>query len=137
MGILIEHFAGAFPLWLAPEQVRVLPISDKVADYSRQVLLSIAGKRLSGNASTYVPRRSEPRSATCSSRRFRRCWSWVPRRPRARPSRTATGSTAIKGRCRWTRRCAAGCRARQPEEPRRVAAPAVPAEEQEAEQHTY
>jgi len=38
MGILIEHFAGAFPLWLAPEQVRVLPISDKVADYSRQVL---------------------------------------------------------------------------------------------------
>jgi threonyl-tRNA synthetase len=38
MGILIEHFAGAFPLWLAPEQVRVLPISDKVADYSRTVL---------------------------------------------------------------------------------------------------
>ena len=27
LGILIEHFAGAFPLWLAPEQVRVLPIS--------------------------------------------------------------------------------------------------------------
>ena len=38
MGILIEHFAGAFPLWLAPEQVRVLPISDKVADYARAVL---------------------------------------------------------------------------------------------------
>src|SRR5256885_13632060 len=28
VGFLIEHFAGAFPLWLAPEQVRVLPISD-------------------------------------------------------------------------------------------------------------
>jgi len=41
MGILIEHFAGAFPLWLAPEQVRVLPISDKVADYARQVLASL------------------------------------------------------------------------------------------------
>jgi threonyl-tRNA synthetase len=38
MGILIEHFAGAFPLWLAPEQVRVLPISDKVADYGQAVL---------------------------------------------------------------------------------------------------
>jgi threonyl-tRNA synthetase len=38
MGILIEHFAGAFPLWLAPEQVRVLPISDKVADYAQHVL---------------------------------------------------------------------------------------------------
>ncbi len=41
MGILIEHFAGAFPLWLAPEQVRVLPISDKVADYARTVLESL------------------------------------------------------------------------------------------------
>ncbi|MGZ3416191.1 MAG: threonine--tRNA ligase, partial [Isosphaeraceae bacterium] len=38
LAILIEHFAGAFPLWLAPEQVRVLPISDKVADYARAVL---------------------------------------------------------------------------------------------------
>lgn len=38
MGILIEHFAGAFPLWLAPEQVRVLPISDKVAGYAQHVL---------------------------------------------------------------------------------------------------
>ncbi len=44
MGILIEHFAGAFPLWLAPEQVRVLPISDKVADYSRQVLARLLEK---------------------------------------------------------------------------------------------
>jgi threonyl-tRNA synthetase len=37
MGILIEHFAGAFPLWLAPEQVRVLPISDRFSDYGRKV----------------------------------------------------------------------------------------------------
>jgi threonyl-tRNA synthetase len=37
MGILIEHFAGAFPLWLAPEQVRVLPISDKVIAYAQGV----------------------------------------------------------------------------------------------------
>jgi len=49
MGILIEHFAGAFPLWLAPEQVRVLPISDKVAEYSHKVLaaLQAAGLRAS------------------------------------------------------------------------------------------
>jgi threonyl-tRNA synthetase len=46
MGILIEHFAGAFPLWLAPEQVRVLPISDKVADYSRSVLGRLLEKGL-------------------------------------------------------------------------------------------
>src|SRR5262249_6615067 len=37
VGILIEHFAGAFPLWLAPEQVRILPVSDKVAAYARKV----------------------------------------------------------------------------------------------------
>ncbi|MEI6716460.1 MAG: threonine--tRNA ligase [Candidatus Saccharibacteria bacterium] len=37
MMILIEHFAGAFPLWLAPEQVRVLPISEKFADYAGQI----------------------------------------------------------------------------------------------------
>ncbi|MHB1156269.1 MAG: threonine--tRNA ligase [Phycisphaerales bacterium] len=37
MGILIEHFAGAFPLWIAPEQVRVLPISDKFMDYAAKV----------------------------------------------------------------------------------------------------
>ena len=36
MGILIEHFAGAFPLWLAPEQVRMLPISEKFSDYGRK-----------------------------------------------------------------------------------------------------
>jgi threonyl-tRNA synthetase len=37
MGILIEHFAGAFPLWLAPEQVRVLPISEKFTEYGKKV----------------------------------------------------------------------------------------------------
>jgi threonyl-tRNA synthetase len=49
LGILIEHFAGAFPLWLAPEQVRVLPISDKVAEYAQTVLdrLLEAGLRAS------------------------------------------------------------------------------------------
>ena len=38
IGILIEHFAGAFPTWLAPVQVKVLPISDKYADYAKTVL---------------------------------------------------------------------------------------------------
>ncbi|MSU79338.1 MAG: threonine--tRNA ligase [Gemmataceae bacterium] len=37
MGILIEHFAGAFPLWLAPEQVRVLTVSDKFREYGEKV----------------------------------------------------------------------------------------------------
>ncbi len=48
IGILIEHYAGAFPLWLAPEQVRVLPISDDEAGYAREVAqqLSLAGLRV-------------------------------------------------------------------------------------------
>jgi threonyl-tRNA synthetase len=37
MGVLIEHFKGNFPLWLAPEQVRILPISDDQLDYASQV----------------------------------------------------------------------------------------------------
>ena len=37
IGILIEHFAGAFPLWLSPVQVKILPISDKFADYALEL----------------------------------------------------------------------------------------------------
>lgn len=37
VGMLIEHFAGAFPLWLAPEQIRILPLSDKHLDYAKEV----------------------------------------------------------------------------------------------------
>ena len=36
-GILIEHYAGAFPLWLAPEQVRVLPLTENQLEYGRSV----------------------------------------------------------------------------------------------------
>ena len=47
IGILIEHFAGAFPTWLAPVQVKVLPISDKHMDYAQKVYeaLEAAGIR--------------------------------------------------------------------------------------------
>lgn len=38
IGILIEHFAGAFPTWLAPVQVKILPISDKYMEYGKKVL---------------------------------------------------------------------------------------------------
>ena len=38
MGILIEHFAGAFPVWLAPEQVRILPITDRANEYGKEIL---------------------------------------------------------------------------------------------------
>jgi threonyl-tRNA synthetase len=51
MGILIEHFAGAFPLWLAPEQARLVPIRDRFHDYARKVEAELRshGFRVSGD----------------------------------------------------------------------------------------
>ncbi len=42
IGILIEHFAGAFPLWLAPVQVKLLPIADRHLDYLKEVKQKLA-----------------------------------------------------------------------------------------------
>ncbi|MEZ6120722.1 MAG: threonine--tRNA ligase [Pirellulaceae bacterium] len=51
IGVLIEHFAGAFPLWLAPEQVRLLTVSEKSEEYGRAVLQQLreAGFRAEGD----------------------------------------------------------------------------------------
>ncbi len=40
-GVLVEHYAGAFPLWLAPEQVRILPLTDKQLDYAQEVAANL------------------------------------------------------------------------------------------------
>jgi threonyl-tRNA synthetase len=45
-GVLIEHYAGAFPLWLAPVQVAVLPITDRVNDYANEVARELRGTGL-------------------------------------------------------------------------------------------
>ena len=44
IGVITEHFAGAFPTWLAPEQVRVLSITDRAADASRQAQAALAAR---------------------------------------------------------------------------------------------
>lgn len=46
IAILVEHYAGAFPIWIAPEQVRVLPIADRHLDYARQVRSTLAERGL-------------------------------------------------------------------------------------------
>jgi threonyl-tRNA synthetase len=50
-GVLIEHYAGAFPLWLAPVQVAVLPITDRINEYADTVAkeLRVAGFRVEAN----------------------------------------------------------------------------------------
>jgi len=44
MGIMIEHFAGTFPLWLAPEQVRLVPVAENFADYAYEVKKNLESK---------------------------------------------------------------------------------------------
>ncbi len=63
VGVLIEHFAGAFPLWLAPEQVRVLVVSQKFEDYARSVeqRLRAAGFPRDGRLSAGKDRLEDPR----------------------------------------------------------------------------
>lgn len=41
IGFLLEHYAGKFPLWLSPQQVKILPISDKFIDYAQTILQSL------------------------------------------------------------------------------------------------
>jgi len=50
-GVLIEHYAGAFPMWLAPVQVAVLPITDRVNEYAEELAreLRVAGFRVEAN----------------------------------------------------------------------------------------
>lgn len=52
VGMLIEHFAGAFPMWLAPEQVRLLPLSEKSNDYAFELerKMTAAGLRVTTDA---------------------------------------------------------------------------------------
>ena len=54
-GILIEHYAGAFPVWLAPVQAVVLPITDRQTDYAREV----AAKLKAAGRARHVDDRSE------------------------------------------------------------------------------
>lgn len=54
IGFLIEHFGGDFPTWLAPEQVRILPISDKVADYANDLLADLKASGVRATADLHA-----------------------------------------------------------------------------------
>jgi len=49
VGVLIEHYAGAFPLWLAPEQVRIVPVADRHAGHARELVERLKSAGLRGD----------------------------------------------------------------------------------------
>ena len=99
IGVLIEHFAGAFPLWLAPEQARVITVSEKSEEYGRQVeqKLRAAGLRVKGD---YRPEKLGAKirdgAARADSLHARRR---PPRRRSKAPSASATASKATSAPC--------------------------------------
>lgn len=46
IGILIEHYAGKFPVWLSPVQVKLLPVSEKYSDYAREIALDLRQEKI-------------------------------------------------------------------------------------------
>jgi threonyl-tRNA synthetase len=52
IGILIEHYAGAFPLWLAPEQVRIIPVADAFLPYAETVLQTLKNQQFRASIDT-------------------------------------------------------------------------------------
>lgn len=93
LGILIEHYAGALPLWLAPVQVVVLPIADRHKEAAEDLArrLKAAGRARGGVRPERAMREKIAR------RRRRRCptwWCWATRRSRTAPFPCATATKA-------------------------------------------
>ena len=101
IGILIEHFAGAFPLWLAPVQVAVLPVSDKFNDYAGKVAAAAQGRAASAcelddspeKIGAKIRQRHDGQGAVHGRRRAAR-----GREPARWPSATAPRATAAPSR---------------------------------------
>jgi threonyl-tRNA synthetase len=80
IGFLIEHYAGAFPVWLAPEQVRVIPITDGHGEYASQVAAQLrqAGIRGAADLGQRADECQDPQRPAheeCPT-----CWWWATRR---------------------------------------------------------
>ncbi len=103
IAIVIEHYAGKLPLWLAPVQARVLTITGDADAYAERVRerLAAAGLRVETDLGT---KRSTTRSASTASTRPRSSWWWASARPRTAPSRCARWAAMIKKFLRWMRR---------------------------------
>jgi len=89
-GVLVEHYGGKFPLWLAPEQIRVLPITDEQLDYAD----SVADRLRALDFRVTADRRSERIGAKIRVARNDR----VPYMIIVGPEELAAGTVALRGR---------------------------------------
>ena len=98
LGILIEHTGGDFPLWLAPVQVAMLPVSDKFLEYAEEV----AAKLRSGGVRVSVDGRNEKLGAKIRGAELAKvpCMAVIGERERetgsVSPRRRHTGDTGSK-----------------------------------------
>ena len=91
IGVITEHFAGAFPAWLSPVQVKILPVTDRAIEYAKTTAAQLDS----------ATRRSARRSARPRLRRFPSCWSSATATWRQAPSPSAPAAARISARCRW------------------------------------
>ena len=93
VGGLIEHYAGAFPVWLAPVQAMVIPIADRHQEYAKQVVAKLKKRGYPRRGERLRRPHAGARSATRRCRKCRTCSSSaIARRKRARsPSVCAAG----------------------------------------------
>ena len=95
-GVLIENFAGHFPLWLAPLQVVVATIVSDADKYARGRAGAVDARRACAPRSISATRRSTTRCASTRSPRFRSCWSSASARRRRARSRSAASARRIR-----------------------------------------
>jgi threonyl-tRNA synthetase len=82
LGILIEHYAGAFPVWLAPVQAVVIPIADRHLEHAESVRERLEGAGVRVEVYSGARSRCASRSPRPSSRRSPTCSWWATRRSR-------------------------------------------------------
>ena len=95
-GVLLEHYAGAFPTWLAPVQVRVLPVRRPTRSTPSKVADAAAGGRRPGRRRSAPPTRSASASAAPSWRSSRTCSSSATTTSPPRPSASTAAGQASR-----------------------------------------
>ena len=102
IGVITEHFAGAFPTWLAPVQIKVLPITDRTHAYAQEVMEQPGRPRASAlRAGLAAAKRSATRSGRPSWKKCLICWCWATRNKRRAKWPCATAKTARPRSWAW------------------------------------